>query len=386
VMVSDRAFDVCLSFASEQRDYVRDVDTDLDERGVNCFFDERRRVDLWGKDLAEHFDDVFRKQAEFCVAFISREWVEKTWPTHERRSALARALVDDGYFLPVRLDDTEVPGLRATVAYIDGRITSSLELADMISQKVRTRAKHRYLPPYPNRIFAAIEMPLDDPDRRGQVLRQARDFLFDLEEMTEHERTVVLAVLRYACPCSLPSEAHVSVDRLKRVAGFNMETLTEVVTSLKSVSGTSLKIEDDPDGPLLRLGWQDMRVSAFEGPATEVVHAMVTEAGARVCETCYARALDRLDFSRTSSLLDREDNTCVDSDLEDCPSWLRPTAETATKQGWMLEMASDQVRFRTPRMRDFIVGSLAFTDDLELRDMILTRLRANLVYAGVKDI
>jgi hypothetical protein len=44
------------------------------------------------------------------------------WPRHERRSALARAIAERGaYVLPVRLDDTDLEGLRPTVGYIDAR-------------------------------------------------------------------------------------------------------------------------------------------------------------------------------------------------------------------------------------------------------------------------
>jgi hypothetical protein len=48
-----------------------------------------------------------------------------------------RALTDlDSYLLPVRLDDTELPGLRPTVAYIDARATSPEELTGLIQQKL----------------------------------------------------------------------------------------------------------------------------------------------------------------------------------------------------------------------------------------------------------
>jgi hypothetical protein len=40
------------------------------------------------------------------------------------------------YLLPVRLDDTELPGLRPTVGYLDGRRTSPDEVAAAIVQKL----------------------------------------------------------------------------------------------------------------------------------------------------------------------------------------------------------------------------------------------------------
>jgi len=43
--------------------------------------------------------------------FISKEYAEKPWTKHERRSDLSRALEEDEYVLPARFDDTELPGL-----------------------------------------------------------------------------------------------------------------------------------------------------------------------------------------------------------------------------------------------------------------------------------
>ena len=46
-------WDVALSFASAQRDYVGQVAGTLKARGVRGFYDGDEVVELWGKDLAE---------------------------------------------------------------------------------------------------------------------------------------------------------------------------------------------------------------------------------------------------------------------------------------------------------------------------------------------
>ena len=51
-------YDVALSFAGEDRFYVDQVATILKEQGVSVFYDEFEEVDLWGKDLALHFDYI----------------------------------------------------------------------------------------------------------------------------------------------------------------------------------------------------------------------------------------------------------------------------------------------------------------------------------------
>jgi hypothetical protein len=127
---SESKYDVALSFAGEERDYVEEVAQALRDAGVRVFYDRHEEVDMWGKDLFTHLDDVYRKQAKYCVMFISASYKKKLWTNHERESAQARAFEQrQEYILPVRFDDTEIPGIRPTVHYIDARTTTPTELA-----------------------------------------------------------------------------------------------------------------------------------------------------------------------------------------------------------------------------------------------------------------
>lgn len=111
--------DVCLSFASEDRDYVEKVAEYLISLGVSVFYDRYEQADLWGKDLYVHLDEVYRKSARYCIIFISKHYSKKLWTNHERKSAQARAFEGHGeYILPARIDSTEIPGLPPTVGYI----------------------------------------------------------------------------------------------------------------------------------------------------------------------------------------------------------------------------------------------------------------------------
>jgi hypothetical protein len=150
---SDQAFeyDVALSFAGEDRAYVHDIANRLRAHNVRAFYDEYAAAEMWGADLVELLDEVYRKKARFVIAFISANYVSKPWTKHERRSALARALVElEPYFLPVRLDDNELPGLRPTVGYFDARSKTSDQLVDLILQKLGRLPGH--VPSRPARI------------------------------------------------------------------------------------------------------------------------------------------------------------------------------------------------------------------------------------------
>jgi hypothetical protein len=135
---STSQFDVALSFAGEDREYVDNIAGQLRARGLKVFYDKYEQVTLWGKDLYEHLDNVYQREARYCVLFASKHYASKVWTTHERRSAQARALREkEEYILPVRFDDTEIPGLRPTIGYIDTRYLTSDQLVDLILQKVQ---------------------------------------------------------------------------------------------------------------------------------------------------------------------------------------------------------------------------------------------------------
>lgn len=130
-------YDVALSFAGEDREYVDQVANHLRRAGVNCFYDKHEEVDLWGKNLYEHLQEVYRDSTYFTVMFISRHYAEKLWTTRERQSAQERAFRERReYILPVRFDETVLPGLAETTAYLKATEKSPSELAEAVTQKL----------------------------------------------------------------------------------------------------------------------------------------------------------------------------------------------------------------------------------------------------------
>lgn len=137
IIESEPSFDVCLSFAGEDREYVERVAASLKAAGVSVFYDGYEEVSLWGKDLYQHLDEVYRTKARYCVIFISAAYAGKLWTKHELKSAQARAFQENTeYILPARFDDTELPGVLTTTSYLDLRHKSPDEVADLIMQKI----------------------------------------------------------------------------------------------------------------------------------------------------------------------------------------------------------------------------------------------------------
>ncbi len=135
---TQKPYHVALSFAGEDRPYVDQVASSLQSSGLRVFYDLYEKVGLWGKDLYVHLNEVYKDQAEYTVLFASKHYNEKLWTNHERKAAQERAFRENReYILPARFDDTPIPGVPATVGYIDLRSTPPGELAGLIAAKVR---------------------------------------------------------------------------------------------------------------------------------------------------------------------------------------------------------------------------------------------------------
>jgi hypothetical protein len=118
------SYDVVLSFAGENREYVKGVAAVLRECHVRVFYDGYEQVNVWGKNLAEHLDIIYRQSGKYCVIFISKYYAEKPWTNHERKMAIDRALNERReYILPARFDDTQLPGISTSIAYTPSSVT-----------------------------------------------------------------------------------------------------------------------------------------------------------------------------------------------------------------------------------------------------------------------
>ncbi len=73
----NEAYEVVLSFAGEDRDYVNEVAALLKSNDVSLFYDVYEEATLWGKDLVEHLHKVYSGSARYCVMFISHFYAEK---------------------------------------------------------------------------------------------------------------------------------------------------------------------------------------------------------------------------------------------------------------------------------------------------------------------
>lgn len=135
---SSNEYDIAISFAGEDRSIAQSIAEKLVKDGIRVFYDSYEKATLWGKDLYEHLNDVYKNKAKFCLMVISHNYREKQWTNHERKAAQARAFSQNKeYILPLKLDDTEIPGLNETIGYVDYRSSSSDEVVLLLKNKLK---------------------------------------------------------------------------------------------------------------------------------------------------------------------------------------------------------------------------------------------------------
>lgn len=127
-------YDVAFSFAGPERSLAEKIATTLREHGFSVFYDNFYPEQLWGKDLVAKFDRIFRKESRYCVMFLSREYADRMWTTHERKSATARALQERGntYILPVKVEDIDIDGLAPTIGHVSLAEKSPEQIAELL--------------------------------------------------------------------------------------------------------------------------------------------------------------------------------------------------------------------------------------------------------------
>ena len=135
---NDEDYDVAISFAGTERAQAEELALCLRGRGVKVFYDGFFGAQLWGKDLAEFFDDIYRRRARYCVMFVSEAYRDRMWTTHERRSAIARSIEQrEEYILPVIVEQADLPGLPPTLGHVSAQAFTTEEIADMVVEKLQ---------------------------------------------------------------------------------------------------------------------------------------------------------------------------------------------------------------------------------------------------------
>lgn len=201
-------YDVALSFAGEDREYVEQVALLLKKKNVAVFYDYFEEENLWGKNLVSYLEEVYTHKSKYCVIFISQYYAQKEWTSYESAAAMVRMLDNNRkqkeYLLPVKFDETKVPGVLSTIGFVDGKRKSPDELANLIIKKLYNRNLQHTEPisleTFKNNLITGLstEFPpnwvisFEETDQHMRFHYTCHDFIYYLQFVFQLEEKVLL--------------------------------------------------------------------------------------------------------------------------------------------------------------------------------------------------
>jgi hypothetical protein len=157
-------YDIAVSFAREDKAVAEELISLLAAKDLRVFHDEYTGSDLWGKDVLDHLVNLYARKACYCVLLISGHYPLKTWTQAERSSATERALREaKEYILPVRLDDTDMPGMVDAEGALDLREHSVEKIASLLEGKL-AQTKPQSGPPARSHDLRSGNVPRQDDE------------------------------------------------------------------------------------------------------------------------------------------------------------------------------------------------------------------------------
>lgn len=155
-------YDVAVSFAPEDRAVADELASAFRAKKLKVHLDEVKAMQGVGGNFVTHIAELYRTRAQFCILLISQHYPLKRWTHEERTAAREHALRDaDEYILPVRLDETNVPGVMEARGYRELREHPMESIADSLKQKI-SQSRDRSGPPSQSHDLRSGNVPKTD--------------------------------------------------------------------------------------------------------------------------------------------------------------------------------------------------------------------------------
>ncbi len=183
-MTDGKKYQVALSFAGEQRGYVEEVYKQLHAWEIKVFYDDSEKLTLWGKSGFQEFQKIYGEESEYVVLFVSRDYAKNMWSRAEFQTALHTKMKDrKDSILPVRFDDTELPGLPKDIIYVSAHNKTPAEIASMIATKlgILPLSKKASEVPPPQSVSLTGEVGFDWNSYNGRYIIGSEELKFEIQ-------------------------------------------------------------------------------------------------------------------------------------------------------------------------------------------------------------
>lgn len=144
VPVRIKRFAVSLSYARERRPFVEKVrdelrrllDDELKQTDQEIFYDDDYAHEAAGQNMDTWLQTIYRDQSELVAVFLCDKYIEKKWCGVEWGAINELSHKDRRRVLPIRFNDTPIPGVPSMQGYINAENKTPEEVAKLIVRRL----------------------------------------------------------------------------------------------------------------------------------------------------------------------------------------------------------------------------------------------------------
>jgi hypothetical protein len=156
-------YDVVIAFSAPDRSTAEEFARLLAERNIKISLDELNAPDVGSMQPAAHLAETFGRKARYYLLLISQSFPRTNW----QDVGLLTDPTQGSSVLPVRLDDTDLPGMEDPTQIKDLRSHSIQEIVDLIAGTIVREKAHTGPPSHSHDLRSGNVPSTKDRDEPG---------------------------------------------------------------------------------------------------------------------------------------------------------------------------------------------------------------------------
>lgn len=130
-------YDIAISYANEQKDYVSRIYKLLELKGLSVYFAPAYQEELTGTDMTKEFYSIFHDQCLLIAAFVSDEYLQRKWTMAEAAIGLMRSREEKrNCLIPTYWGDARLPDFDPDIHFLTADKPAEI-VAHFLAEAVR---------------------------------------------------------------------------------------------------------------------------------------------------------------------------------------------------------------------------------------------------------
>lgn len=141
-------YDFALSFAGENRDLAKTINSKLLEREISVFYDQNEQHRILASNVEDYLAPIYNTEAEFVIVLLSKDYPKKIWTKFESEQFKQR--FGENAIIPIWFSDTDTSLFDESRKYggltfnVNGNLEDEAEnIVSTIAKKLEERRKEK---------------------------------------------------------------------------------------------------------------------------------------------------------------------------------------------------------------------------------------------------